>query len=257
MNFDDLDRDMRAFETAADVSVPEGVHMVARIDGRGFTRLTKEIHRFDAPFDVRFRDLMVETTRHLMDCGFRVLYGYTQSDEISLLFHPDETCFGRKLRKYDTILAGEASAQFSVLLGARGAFDCRISQLPTDERVVDYFRWRSEDARRNALNAHCYWALRSDGLGARAATARIEGLSVEAKRGLLESLRGLGFEDLPLWQRRGIGLEHETYEKGAEDPRTGDRVTARRRRIGVQLELPEGDEYGRRVRAILAAADRS
>ncbi|MEL6905461.1 MAG: guanylyltransferase, partial [Planctomycetota bacterium] len=43
MNFDDLDHDMRAFETAADVSVPEGAHMVARIDGRGFTRLTKEI----------------------------------------------------------------------------------------------------------------------------------------------------------------------------------------------------------------------
>lgn len=30
--------------------------MVARIDGRGFTRLTKEVHKFDAPYDERFRD---------------------------------------------------------------------------------------------------------------------------------------------------------------------------------------------------------
>ena len=90
--------------------------MVARIDGRSFTRLTKDVHRFDAPYDERFRDLMVDTVAHLMDCGFRVLYGYTQSDEISLLFHPEADAFGRKLRKLNSVLAGEASAQFSVLL---------------------------------------------------------------------------------------------------------------------------------------------
>lgn len=37
--------------------------MVARIDGRGFTKLTKERHDFARPFDERFRDLMIETTR--------------------------------------------------------------------------------------------------------------------------------------------------------------------------------------------------
>jgi len=67
--------------------------MVARIDGRCFTRLTKEIHQFDAPYDIRFRDIMVETVKHLMNCGFKMVYGYTQSDEISLLFHPDENTF--------------------------------------------------------------------------------------------------------------------------------------------------------------------
>jgi len=36
---------------------------------------------------------MVTTVEHLMQCGFRVIYGYTQSDEISLLFHRDETAF--------------------------------------------------------------------------------------------------------------------------------------------------------------------
>jgi hypothetical protein len=43
-----------------------------------------------APFDARFRDYMVETTARVMNCGFRVTYGYTQSDEMALLFHPDE-----------------------------------------------------------------------------------------------------------------------------------------------------------------------
>ena len=59
-----------------------------------------------------------------MDCGFRIAYGYTQSDEISLLFHSTEDAFGRKTRKLNSILAGEASAKFSLLLGDMACFDC-------------------------------------------------------------------------------------------------------------------------------------
>src|SRR5690242_10465556 len=98
-----------------------------------------------------------------MGCGFRVTYGYTQSDEISLLFDLNENAFGRKTRKLNSILAGEASAKFSLLLGDLAAFDCRICELPNLELVRDYFRWRNEDASRNALNAHCYWSLRRQG----------------------------------------------------------------------------------------------
>jgi tRNA(His) 5'-end guanylyltransferase len=29
---------------------------------------------------------MLVTVEHLMECGFRVIYGYNESDEISLLF---------------------------------------------------------------------------------------------------------------------------------------------------------------------------
>src|SRR2546427_7501244 len=88
MKFDELDEKMRVYETALDHCVLPEMFMVARIDGRGFTRLASEVHQFKAPFDERFRDMMVSTTEHLMNCGFRVVYGYTQSDEISLLFHP-------------------------------------------------------------------------------------------------------------------------------------------------------------------------
>jgi tRNA(His) guanylyltransferase len=107
---------------------------------------------------------------HLLQCGFRIIYGYTQNDEISLLFHPSDQTFGRKLRKLNSILAGEASAKFSILLGDIVAFDCCISQLPQIGDVVDYFRWRSEDAHRTALNGHCYWMLRQQGKSVEAAT---------------------------------------------------------------------------------------
>jgi tRNA(His) 5'-end guanylyltransferase len=118
MKFDELEARLRLFETAHDQWVLPGIHMVARLDGRGFTRLTKETHPFETPYDVRFRDYMVATVEYLMgECGFQLIYGYTQSDEISLLFHPDENTFSRKIRKYVSVLAGECSAKFSLLLG--------------------------------------------------------------------------------------------------------------------------------------------
>ncbi|VAW72301.1 hypothetical protein MNBD_GAMMA10-367, partial [hydrothermal vent metagenome] len=81
MKFNELDKKMRIYESAHDHSVIPGVYIVARIDGRCFTTLTKDKHQFEAPYDLKFRDMMIETVKHLMQCGFKVLYGYTQSDE--------------------------------------------------------------------------------------------------------------------------------------------------------------------------------
>lgn len=250
MKFDDLDARMRVFETGSDICVLPGLYMVARIDGRNFTRLTKEVHQFEAPYDTRFRDYMVATVEHLMQCGFRVLYGYTQSDEISLLFHRDETAFERKLRKYHSILAGEASAKFSLQLGGLAAFDCRISQFPNEDLVVDYFRWRSEDAHRNALNAHSYWLLRRQGQTMEQATRSLLKLSVAAKNELLFQ-NGINFNDLPNWQKRGIGLYWETYEKPGRNPKTNETVSTTRRRIRIDDELPMKDAYEAFIRTLL------
>ncbi len=87
---------MRRFETALDTPIPPGFQIIARLDGRGFTRLTHEVCNFEAPFDQGFHDLMVTTSRHLLESGFNILLAYSESDEISLLFHPvsmaTETC---------------------------------------------------------------------------------------------------------------------------------------------------------------------
>jgi tRNA(His) 5'-end guanylyltransferase len=251
MKFDDLDQKMRVFETAYDLCVLPSLYMVARLDGRSFTRLTKEVHKFEAPFDPRFRDLMIETAEHLMSsCGFNMVYSFTESDEISLLFGLEENSFGRKLRKLISILAGEGSAKFSLLLGALASFDCRISQLPSVELVVDYFRWRSEDAHRNALNAHCYWLLRKQGKGVGDSTAALKGMSVSDKSELLFR-HGINFNDLAMWQRRGVGLYWEEYDRAAANPVTGDKVSARRRRIRRDLELPMKDDYSAFLRKLI------
>lgn len=244
MKFDELDAKLRVYETSHDLCVMPGIFMVARIDGRNFTQLTKEVHKFEAPFDPKFRNYMVATTEHLMNCGFRIIYGYTQSDEISLLFRRDEDSFNRKLRKFNSLLAAEASAKFSLLLGSVATFDCRISQLPNLELVVDYFRWRHEDAHRNALNAHCYWALRYDGLGEGAATSKLYKLSLSDKNELLYQ-HGVNFNDIPKWQKRGIGIYWESHENETVNSITGELVFTNKKRIKVDADLPTKDDYGK------------
>jgi tRNA(His) guanylyltransferase len=251
MKFEQLDRRMRVYETAHDHCVLPGLHMVARIDGRSFSHFTRVSQKFDAPYDVRFRDCMVATLQHLVaSSGFSVLYGYTQSDELNVLFRQDEALFGRKLRKFLSVLAGEASAKFSLEVGALAAFDARISQLPSTEDVVDYFRWRHEDAHRNALNGHSYWLLRRQGLDDNAATQQLRGVSV-AERNELLFRAGINFNDVPAWEKRGIGVLWEDEEHAGIDPRTGAATASTRRRMVVSYELPMKNEYDAFVRKIV------
>lgn len=251
MKFEQLDRRMRVFETAHDHCVLPGIHMVARIDGRSFSQLTRVEHELEAPYDERFRDCMLAAMQHVMQCGFSVTYGYTQSDEISLLFRKDESLFGRKLRKLLSVLAGETSAAFSLALGAPAAFDCRISQLPSEDDVVDYFRWRHEDAHRNALNGHCYWLLRRQGASDAEATRQLSGVSVAERNELLFS-HGIQFNEIPNWQKRGVGAYWEPFAQRVRDPRSGAEGERLKKRLKVDLELPMKEAYEAFVRERLA-----
>ncbi|MBI3220151.1 MAG: guanylyltransferase [Bacteroidetes bacterium] len=242
MKFDDLESKMRLYETSYDRSILPEMQIIARIDGRSFTKLTKEKHPFEAPFDERFKAYMMETVKHLMNCGFKINYGYTQSDEISLLFDQNEIAFSRKPRKLISILAGEASAKFSTLLGAVAAFDCRLSELPNVPLVIDYFRWRNEDAHRNSLNAHCYWTLRKQKLSERDATRKLQGMSTADKNELLFQ-NGINFNRLPLWQKRGIGIYWQEVIKEGFNPKLNKSTSALRKELVVNEELPMKNKY--------------
>lgn len=239
MKFDDLDMIMRTYEESLDQYIEPDKIIIARLDGRSFTKLTKETRDFKKPFDEGFRDLMVGTVMHLMkNCGFNIVRGYTESDEISLLLAPDSTQFNRKVRKLNSILAGEASAFFSLQLGIPACFDCRIIPLPDQERVDDYFSWRQEDANRNALNSWCYWTLREKGYNAADAQSLIKGKSIEEKKQLLKQYE-IDFDSLPQWQRKGVNVTWVEVEKDGWNPVTQKATTAIRKELRHDLKLPE------------------
>ena len=128
--------------------------------------------------------------------------------------------------------------------------DCRLVPLPNLEKVQDYFLWRQEDAHRNALNAHCYWMLRKEGLDAQTANNMLEGKSIAYKNELLFS-RGINFDKLPSWQKRGIGIYWTDVEKVGYNPVTKQEVTAIRRGLNVNYELPLGEEYAQFVASFI------
>lgn len=249
---------LKPHESHADRRAMPDVYLVARLDGRNFSRLTHEVlaHRLEAPFDEGFHDVMLHTLEALLCEGFHIVYGHTHSDEISLLFHRETRDFGRRIHKIESNLAGLASAVFSMKLGELATFDCRLLQLPGAELVMDYFEWRQSMAYQNALHAHCYWALRLAGEEKKAAHERLEGLSTSAlTRLLLERFR-IHYDDLPMWQRRGVAMSFEQRPHPGVDRRTGEVVMGTRRGLVKHGDtLPCGRAYRAFVEGIMTRSE--
>ncbi len=235
MSTKDRTRRMRVFEKTIEQTIQPGQYVVARLDGRGFSKLTRE-QGFDHPFDPAFRAGMVHATRHLMDCGPQVALGHTQSDEISLLLHPECWAFGRRSTKLLSVLAGEGSAALSLKMGVPAVFDCRLSLLPTRALALEYFRWRIDDAVRNSIQAHAQHALRQAGHSARDAARRITGLKTPELR-TLAGLPAAGDDRRSRAEHPGAGVWW------VDVPRSGPatRPPSTRRELQVKSPLPTGE----------------
>lgn len=135
--------------------------VIARMDGRCFHSLTKRMKR---PFDREFRGLMQAVTVSLVkETGART--GYTQSDEITLIFYSDnydsQIFFGGKVFKMTSMLAAMTSVYFNqaftVFFPTRdepdALFDCRVWQVPTQQEATNVLVWREQDAIRNSIQS--------------------------------------------------------------------------------------------------------
>jgi|SRR5215467_3241099 len=194
---------------------------------------------------------MCQTAQALLQ-ELQGIYAYTESDEISLLFRPDWELYDREVEKLVSISASIASATFSLAHQGRAYFDSRVWLGANKGQVIDYFRWRQEDAARCALNGWCYWTLRKEGKSPAVVMEELKGKSIAFKNELLFQ-RGINFNDLPVWQRRGTGLYWETYEKVGFDPIRQVEVTAMRRRVKISEDLPMKGAYENFIRGILEA----
>lgn len=132
--------------------------VLCRIDGRAFHTFTKGLAK---PFEIKLNRLMIETTKYLVKESNAAI-GYTQSDEISLLWKSGKDLFfGGKIQKLNSVLASLATAFFvknDNLSGKLASFDSRIWQVDENKDVIDYFQWRQIDGIRNSVSmaAHAF-----------------------------------------------------------------------------------------------------
>lgn len=244
MKFDDFDENMRKFEQSIDQTLPKDCYMVARLDGKGFTKLTKVNLDLKRPFDEKFRDAMIKTICYIMKSDFDISYAYTESDEISLLFKKNTNLYNRKVRKYNSLLAAETSVKFSQLMNTTAIFDCRIIPLATIEDVEDYFLWRLEDSHRNSIYAHCYYKLLSLGKNPRQATEELKGKILDEHENILSEY-GIDINKIPKREIYGCGAYFQSVAKVGYNPVKNKNETTTRRKLFINYDLPNGEEYSK------------
>jgi len=155
---DDFGDRMKSYEAVGTARKLDAMLPIyARIDGRSFSSFTRGMAR---PFDMRMTAAMIETTKHLVhETHARI--GYTQSDEISLVWLADkpesDVFFSGKVQKMASVLASMAAAKFATVIPEEFAdrlphFDARVFQLPSREEAANAFLWRAMDARKNAIS---------------------------------------------------------------------------------------------------------
>ena len=75
---------LKSYEKQFEARIPYDEYLICRIDGHKFSKFTKNMKK---PFDEFFSRTMEETTKKLVE-KFGAVTGYTQSDEITLVFAP-------------------------------------------------------------------------------------------------------------------------------------------------------------------------
>lgn len=163
VDFDDLGDRQKWFENLANPKLIRKLPVMARLDGRAFHTFTKGFKR---PFDPRLTLAMQTTMSSFME-PFGPTLGYTQSDEITLCWLPENNTFEKpfqfdgNVRKLTSLLAAHASVTFNEVLKGlpgfegetfRALFDCRVWNVPDLETAADNFKWREMDATKNSVS---------------------------------------------------------------------------------------------------------
>lgn len=184
----------------------------ARIDGRCFSAFTRGL---DRPYDKRMSGAMIATASKLVeDTHARI--GYTQSDEISLVWLADDpksdVFFAGRVQKMVSVLASLATAAFTraILDGPLAYlaprlphFDARVFSLPSRTEAANVFLWRELDATKNAVSmaARAYYSHR-----------HLHGKTGPEMQEMLFE-KGVNFNDYPAFFKRGTFLRRVTRER--------------------------------------------
>ena len=231
---DSLGNRMKDYENCYRIYLPKRQAVIVRVDGKAFHSFTKGFNR---PYDTIFAKCMWETTKQLCEnisgCGF----GYTQSDEISLVLVDykninTEPWFGNNLQKIVSISASMATYFFKknfeeairdeyfdwYTTGTVGdgkeqllnqhtqaydnklcVFDARAFILPREE-VSNYIYWRMLDCTRNSiqLTGQAYFSHN-----------QLQGLSCSEIQEKLFKEKDMNWAKLPNWFKNGVAIYRE------------------------------------------------
>jgi tRNA(His) 5'-end guanylyltransferase len=235
---------MKKFEAYKDNVVLPDMYIMVRLDGVGFSRLTKELG-IEKPFSKFFSDCMVQTVKTLMEEVPEIAYGYTQSDEITLVFQRDTQYFGRRPEKIATVLAGKASSilrfelEHSLYVHLHPSFDARVIVMPTRQHVQENLHWRIEDSVKNCRNLLVFWGLVMGGATHSEATSRMQNKAVGWQNDYLFVHHAINFNEVAGWKKRGSILYRKKTVVQGYNPMLKKATKAIRSIIHIDQEIPD------------------
>jgi tRNA(His) 5'-end guanylyltransferase len=254
---------MKMFEKVSAQRVMPLLPTVARLDGKCFSNFTKGLKR---PYDERMSKLMSTLTKILVE-ETNALMGYTQSDEITLLWYSDnikkQIFFDGKIQKMISILSALTSVAFNKGLqmtlpekaNESPIFDCRIWQVPNKVEAANVFLWREQDATKNSISmaaSHYY------------SHNQLMNCTGNQKQDMLHE-KGINWNDYPSFFKRGIFFQRrhleipfttEEIEKLPEkhEARTNPNVVMNRSTVNA-LDMPPFNQVINRVAVIFDGAE--
>lgn len=195
---------MKGYENITRNHLISRMPVILRLDGRAFHTFTKG---FDKPYDTTFAKTMELTMKYLCENIQGCVFGYTQSDEITLVLVDYQglstsSWFDNNIQKMVSVAASMATLEFNrkfseltLDYSKMGAtFDCRAFNVPKEE-VTNCVLFRQNDAIRNSIQA----------LGqAHFSHKELHGKNTEDIITMVKEKTGILWNKLPIEQQRGM-----------------------------------------------------
>lgn len=246
------DRMKEFYEERSKFRLTRRTPVIIRLDGKSFHTFTKG---FEKPFDEVLTRTMEATMLFLCQNIQGCIYGYTQSDEITLVLIDykkleSDAWFDYEIQKLCSVAASMATLQFNRIFTffatnifidspkqqeyfkslEKGAmFDARCFNIPKEE-VVNCLYWRQQDAIRNSINS-CGQAHFSH--------KELKGKSCEQILQMLKEEKDFDWNDLPTHLQRGIVCTKKTEEITTPN---GEKTIRSRWIVGDETPIFIGEE---------------
>lgn len=159
MSHDEIGKRMKDYyEHPYRFCFPKKSNILIRIDGKAFHNYTRGMQK---PFDNILISAMQETMLYLCEEIQNAKFGYTQSDEITIVMHDKDSVktdpwFGNNKSKIESVSASFATAKFNQIMYEKvnklAYFDSRAFLIPENYEVFNNLLWRQLDAIRNSIS---------------------------------------------------------------------------------------------------------
>ena len=218
---------MKQYEAVSKSCLIRRMPVIIRLDGCHFHTFTKG---FEKPFDEVLMRSMIRTMKFLCQNIQGCVFGYTQSDEISLILVDykklnSSAWYDNEVQKMCSVAASLCTLKFNEVfreevhnhaadkkegllaaynkaLKTGAVFDCRAFNVPKED-VCNCIIWRQQDATRNSIQALAQ---------SKFSHKELHGLSCDKLQDKLFTECGINWNFLETYKKRGTAC----YNRGEE-----------------------------------------